>query len=182
MVSERNVFFEFGNEQLERVALEVPNYLPGDAANPGLGFDGAGDPIETPVYRVIERGGDSPLVYFHNDTYIESEAALAVESTLINYFPEAVEPNIAKPVRLQNATFGSAQFLNADTYQIVSAGNDNTFGDVDQPTSVDPVVVYPARPLPGSFAEVLRDYNSLDNLSNFGEGRLDGFVTRLINP
>ncbi len=118
--------------------------------------------ISYPIYVPIQRGGDGPLVYFHNDTYIENTSNDPSIATVINYDPAAVFPaplNIAKPVRVPGSALPDGSFLQAKRYQIVAAGSDERFGEVDAGT-----------------------YEALDNICSFSEGRLDGFVTRYENP
>lgn len=147
IVSERKVYFDFPAEMLRRRPLVV-NYP--DA------------PVEYYLYSAIQRGGDAPLVYFHNDTYVENTTNDLSIATVINYEPLVVDPdalNIAKPVRVPGSLRPEGLFMEPESFQIVTAGNDEKFGEVD-----------------------LGTYGALDNICNFAEGRLDGFVTRYVDP
>ncbi len=158
IVSERKVFYEFAGAQLfERDAgIEYP----------APGFDYL-------IYTPIQRGGDSPLVYFHNDTYIETTTFSADTTTVINYEPLAVAPddalNIAKPVRVPGSAALDGLFLEPKRFQIVSAGNDEKFGDMEDVAGFPSWSMFPS-------------YEKLDNIASFAEGRIDGFVTRFQNP
>jgi hypothetical protein len=155
IVSEHKVFFDFAGEILKERLLAAPIFFPGGA-------------VEYRLYFPVQRGGDAPLVYFHNGTYIENNTNMAGISTVIDYDPGSADPNIARPVRLPGSLLADGQFFEAKRFQIVTAGHDEEFGDVDNGLTdpVDPLIIY----------------TDQDNLSNFGEGRLDGFIDRYLNP
>ncbi len=145
IVSKRRVFFDFEGGSLEERTLPAPIFFPGGA-------------VEYKLYRPIQRRGDGPVVYFHNDTFIENTTNMFDTETRINFTPLAVAPDplsIVKPVRVPGSTLVDGNFLEPKKFQIITPGWDERFGEVNAGT-----------------------YESLDNLCNFGEGRLDSFVSR----
>lgn len=107
------------------------------------------------IARTIQRGGDAPLLYFHNTTYVDPWGSGVADTTVINFAPGATSPNLGLPCRVPGSALADGLFLEPTKFQIVTAGYDESFGDVE-----DSLV-----------------QESQDNLCNFAEGgRLDVFV------
>ncbi len=144
--AEQRSFFDFPATSLEVVA-DVPGYF---------------NSLNYQIARVVQSRSSTPLVYFHNKTYLLDPTVPLPDTppTVIDFGADDLSgaPNFAcacrnptvlnPPGGVQNALISPASF------QILAPGYDESFGDV-------------------SDASV---YESYDNLTNFAPGRLDGYV------
>ncbi|MGI9516955.1 MAG: type II secretion system protein [Pirellulaceae bacterium] len=135
IISEKRVFADIGTLEL----IFTANYPDGQ-------------PYE--IARALQRGGDAPLLYFHNDTYVDPYGSGVEDTTVINFAPGATNPNLGLPCRVPGSNLIDGLFVEPNRFQIVTAGWDESFGDIEDKTI----------------------YENNDNLCNFAEGRLDIFV------
>jgi prepilin-type N-terminal cleavage/methylation domain-containing protein len=136
--SQRDVFCDFGAEQLELVfTLNYPD-------------ENAGGNSLFPVLRSIQRNGDGPVVYFHHDSYVETVANNLALATAIDFFPGSAVPNFAKPVRVPGSALVDGKFLSPTSFQIIVPGWDESFGNIDSLVATD---LYPTYDNLASFTE-----------------------------
>lgn len=148
IVSERRVFYDFGNTLEPRL----------DSSGAPLFVNYPDAPVEYYLYFPVQRGGDTAIVYFHHDTYIENVNNDPSIETRINTDPSATPVTIAKPVRVPTSALADGNFIEPKSFQLIAAGWDDSFGEVNSGT-----------------------YESLDNICSFSEGRLDAYVDNLSN-
>ena len=154
IVAEQRKFYDFPAGQLE--ILQDVSY-----PNPGAA---AVNHNRYVIVRPIQRGGDAPIAYFHHATYLDAAANAANTSTRIDFQQGTggLPPNLGMACRIpgSSAAVGDPPlFLETSRFQLVTAGYDESFGNVE-----DSLI-----------------YENEDNLCNFSEGRLDVFVDNFIS-
>lgn len=128
-----NSFFDF-NPQLLTVALPNPS-APFSASNKYISTD---DSDLFPVYLSREDG--APFVYFDSRTYAVNDPTLGYNGyadtangfgAVRPYYSQQANPNITSSNFASiDVALQAWDFINPDTYQIISAGIDGSFGTV----------------------------------------------------
>ena len=149
--TEQRMFHDFGSSKLEVID---------EIAYPDSSAVAAGPNLYS-IARPVQRDGDAPLLYFHHATYVDASSATANTTTFIDFEQGNYDPgdpaNFGMACRVPGSSImptDPAEFLAAGEFQILTAGYDEMFGNIE-----DGAV-----------------YENGDNLCNFSEGRLDVFI------
>ena len=166
VISEREVFFDFGPTTLQQISsVAYPTRNGTVLANGNNAYQ---------IFRSMQRDSDSPMVYFHHNSYGSAGVDFDYE-----YLPASEDSSNFAAALIVRPDFDgdntTTEFFAPTEYQIFTPGYSESFGNfnlnVHTPTNPDDI----ERINNADFNE------SLDNLTNFAEGRIDAFLDQVAN-
>ncbi|HMO14061.1 MAG TPA: prepilin-type N-terminal cleavage/methylation domain-containing protein [Pirellulaceae bacterium] len=175
VIDERKVFFEFDQQRLHSIYWET---IAGVDVHGVVYPQGVADADRYVLFHFDQGGGaEAPYVYFHNSSY-----GLACYEVFEIGNP--ISLGFVAPYRIPNNNLPPAQpaaadyrwgFYNPDSFQIICAGDDRVFGDINDPNEDQLSDFLDNNPVPANrlYGRNIQYRTQRDNVTNFSQGRIE---------